>query len=180
MADTPERWVDINGYEGYYQVSDRGRIKSLGRNVTHNGTTVFQQERIMCHWCGITSLYDCVRLHKNGVRQKFSVHRLVAEHFLPTWDPALEVNHIDGNRYNNAAENLEMCTRKENVRHSIIHLLKNDYGEKSANAKLTNAQAREIRIIYREGKMTQEAIAAKYGVCSQTISAIIRYKKYIR
>lgn len=180
MTDTFERWVDINGYEGYYQVSDRGHIKSLGRDIMYNGTTVFQKERIMSHWCGITSLYDCVRLYKNGVRKKFSVHRLVARHFLPTWNPALEVNHIDGNRYNNAAENLEMCTHKENVRHSIIHLLKNDYGEKSANAKLTNAQAHKIREIFQTGQTTQAALAAQYGVCSQTISAIIRYKKYIR
>lgn len=180
MSEVPEQWVDISGYEGYYQVSDRGRIKSLGRNVMHNGVSTYQKERIMCHWCGITSLYDCVRLYKYGVRKKFSVHRLVAEHFLPTWNPTLEVNHIDGNRNNNAAVNLEMCTRKENVRHSIIHLLKNDYGEKSSNAKLTNAQAHEIRKTYREGKMTQAALAAKYGVCNQTISAIIRYKKYIR
>lgn len=180
MSEVPERWVDISGYEGYYQVSDRGRIKSLERIVVHNGTSHLQPELIMRPWQGITALYDCVRLYKNGVRKKFSVHRLVAEHFLPTWNPALEVNHINGNRYNNAVVNLEMCTRKENVRHSIIHFLKNDYGEKSANAKLTNAQAREIRKTYREGKMTQAALAAKYGVCNQTISAIIRYKKYIR
>ena len=52
----------------------------------------------MCHWCGTTSLYDCVRLYKGGVGKKFSVHRLVAQHFLPDWNPGLEVNHIDGNR----------------------------------------------------------------------------------
>lgn len=180
MADTPERWLNIKGYEKAYQVSDRGRVKSLERYVSHDNITYLQPERIMCHWCGITSLYDCVRLYKNGQRQKFSVHRLVAQHFLPTWDERLEVNHIDGNRYNNAVTNLEMCTHQQNVQHSIAHFLKNDYGEKSSNAKLTNAQAHEIRRIYREGKTTQQTLAMRYGVCPQTISSIIRYKKYIR
>lgn len=180
MVEQPERWMDIKGYEGYYQVSDQGRVKSLARYISYQGITRFQGERIMSHWCGITSLYDCVRLYKNGVREKFSVHRLVAEHFLPEWNPKLEVNHIDGDRYNNAASNLEMCTHQDNVRHAIIHFLKNDYGEKSRNAKLTNSQARQIRSIYQEGTTRQAELALQFGVCPQTISAITRYKKYIR
>lgn len=180
MCEQPERWVDISGYEGYYQVSDLGRIKSLERMVVHNGTSHLQPELIMRPWPGITSLYGCVRLYKQGIGKKFSVHRIVAQHFLPTWNPALEVNHIDGNRDNNAATNLEMCTHKQNVRHSIIHLLKNYYGEKSANAKLTNKQAAQIRAAYNAGSTTQQALAAQYRVSRQTISAIVRYKKYIR
>lgn len=175
-----EQWLDIKGFEGYYQVSNLGRVKSLGRNVTHGSTSWFQPERIMCHWCGTTSLYDCVRLYKNGSRKKFSVHRLVAEYFLPDWDPNLEVNHIDGNRYNNAASNLRMITHPEIVRHSIILQLKNDYGEKSAKAKLTNAQAAEIRRRYRTESISQAYLASKYLVSRQTISSIVRYKKYIR
>ena len=95
----------------------KGVIKSATKVVsralkggTSGGITRTQSERILLHWRGKTSLYDCVRLYKNGVGEKFSVHRLVAEYFLDDWDIELEVNHIDGNRYNNAAENLEMCT----------------------------------------------------------------------
>ena len=72
-----------------------------------------------------------MRLYKNGNGEKFSVHRIVAAHFLDDWDPELEVNHIDGNRYNNAVENLEMCTHQRNMEHAIANDLKNDYGEKS-------------------------------------------------
>ena len=97
MADTREIWVDIKNYEGKYKISNLGRVKSLERQVSHDGITWTQPERIMCHWCGTTSLYDCVRLYKGGVGKKFSVHRLVAQHFLPDWNPGLEVNHIDGN-----------------------------------------------------------------------------------
>lgn len=172
--------MDVKRFEGYYQVSDQGRVKSLARYVTHDGITRYQEERIMSPWRGYTSLYNCVRLYKNGNRTKYSVHRLVAEHFLPSWDPYLEVNHIDGDRDNNKVSNLEMCTHQENVRHSIIHFLKNDYGEKSSNAKLRNLQAQEIRRRYRAGGISQAALAQQYKVCPQTISAIVRYKKYIR
>ena len=110
MTDTREIWVDIKNYEGKYRISNKGRIKSLERQVSHGGITWIQPERIMSHWCGTTSYYDCVRLYKGGVGTKFSVHRLVAQHFLPEWNPKLEVNHIDGDRYNNNADNLEMCT----------------------------------------------------------------------
>ena len=113
MADTREIWVDIKNYEGKYKISNLGRVKSLERQVSHDGITWTQPERIMCHWCGTTSLYDCVRLYKGGVGKKFSVHRLMAQHFLPDWNPGLEVNHIDGNRDNNRADNLEMYAPAE-------------------------------------------------------------------
>jgi len=170
MADTREIWVDIKNYEGKYKISNLGRVKSLERQVSHDGIT----------WCGTTSLYDCVRLYKGGVGKKFSVHRLVAQHFLPDWNPGLEVNHIDGNRDNNRADNLEMCTHQRNMEHAIAGGLKRDYGEKSVNAKLTNGQAEEIRVRYSSGQASQNSLAKQYGVSRQTVSAIIRYKKYIR
>ena len=179
MADTREIWVDIKNYEGKYKISNLGRVKSLERQVSHDGITWTQPERIMCHWCGTTSLYDCVRLYKGGVGKKFSVHRLVAQHFLPDWNPGLEVNHIDGNRDNNRADNLEMCTHQRNMEHAIAGGLKRDYGEKSVNAKLTNGQAEEIRVRYSSGQASQNSLAKQYGVSRQTVSAIIRYKKYI-
>ena len=172
--------LDIKNYEGKYKISNLGRVKSLERQVSHDGITWTQPERIMCHWCGTTSLYDCVRLYKGGVGKKFSVHRLVAQHFLPDWNPGLEVNHIDGNRDNNRADNLEMCTHQRNMEHAIAGGLKRDYGEKSVNAKLTNGQAEEIRVRYSPGQASQNSLAKQYGVSRQTVSAIIRYKKYIR
>ena len=163
MADTREIWVDIKNYEGKYRISNLGRVKSLERQVSHDGITWIQPERIMC-----------------GVGKKFSVHRLVAQHFLPDWNPGLEVNHIDGNRDNNRADNLEMCTHQRNMEHAIAGGLKRDYGEKSVNAKLTNGQAEEIRVRYSSGQASQNSLAKQYGVSRQTVSAIIRYKKYIR
>ena len=175
-----ERWLDVKGFEKLYQISDQGQVKSLGRYVTHGNTTFYQEEHNMSQWCGTTSFYNCVRLYKNGSQKKYSVHRLVAQHFLPNWNPKLEVNHIDGNIDNNAVSNLQMCTRQENVRHAIMHFLKNDYGERSSNSKLKNLQAQEIRRKYQAGQTTQAILAKQYGVSPQTISAIVRYKKYIR
>ena len=135
----------------------------------------------MSHWCrDHLPYYDCVRLYKGGVGTKFSVHRLVAQHFLQEWNPKLEVNHIDGDRYNNTADNLEMCTHQRNMEHAIAGGLKQDYGEKSVNAKLTNAQAEEARVKYFSGKVSQNTLAKQYGVSRQTVNAIVRYKKYIR
>ena len=166
MADTQETWVDIHGYEGCYQVSDFGRVKNL--------------KRVMSPWSGTTSAYLCVRLYRSGIQKKFSIHRLVAEHFLKEWDVNLEVNHKDGNRFNNAAVNLEMCTHRYNMQHAILEGLKNDCGEKSSRAKLANAQAEEIRKIYGQGGISQATLGRLYGVSRQTVSMIIRYKKYIR
>ena len=73
-----------------------------------------------------------------------------------------------------------MYTPNEYVEHAIANDLKNDYGEKSKNAKLTNAQAEEIREKYYAGGVTQSELATRYGVCPQTISCIVRHKKYIR
>lgn len=144
MADTREIWVDIKNYEGKYKISNLGRVKSLERQVSHDGITWTQPERIMCHWCGTTSLYDCVRLYKGGVGKKFSVHRLVAQHFLPDWNPGLEVNHIDGNRDNNRADNLEMCTHQRNMEHAIAGGLKRDYGERQTDQRAGGRDTGEV------------------------------------
>ena len=79
MADTREIWVDIKNYEGKYKISNLGRVKSLERQVSHNGITWIQPERIMCHWCGTTSLYDCVRLYKGGVGKTTTAINLANE-----------------------------------------------------------------------------------------------------
>jgi DNA invertase Pin-like site-specific DNA recombinase len=73
-----------------------------------------------------------------------------------------------------------MCTHQRNMEHAIAGGLKRDYGEKSVNAKLTNGQAEEIRVRYSSGQASQNSLAKQYGVSRQTVSAIIRYKKYIR
>ena len=105
-----EIWKDIAGYEGVYQVSNLGRVRSIRRKTN----TI----------CGkiLTPIltyqgYERVRLYKNGKSRLFLVHRLVAGAFVVNLDNKPMVNHIDENKRNNCANNLEWCTHIENCYH---------------------------------------------------------------
>lgn len=174
-----EIWIDIHQYEGIYQVSSLGRIRSVDRLVFNGQKHYFKNGRILKVWTGKTSAYQQISLSHNGHIVNQLVHRIVAEHFLSDWDKSLEVNHIDGDKHNNSVANLEMCTRQENILHSIKRGLKQDYGEKSHNSKLTNEEAFAIRIQHSQG-VPQKSLAARYRVCKQTICDIVHNKKYIR
>lgn len=105
-----EEWRDIIGYEGLYQVSSLGRVKSLRKNIIMKFIT--------------RSGYYNLVLRKNGQRKSKQVHRLVAEAFIPNPDNLPIVNHIDYNRKNNKVENLEWCTQKQNVLWSVCNMKK--------------------------------------------------------
>ncbi|WP_347081088.1 NUMOD4 motif-containing HNH endonuclease, partial [Bacteroides uniformis] len=154
--DEEEIWKDIHHYEGIYQVSSCGRIRSVGRYVRNATSQYWRNGQIIKPWVGGTSPYYNVSLASDGKICKKLIHRLVAEHFLDDWNAAKEVNHKDGNKHNNRSDNLEMCTRQENVMHSMVHKLRDDYGENSVNAKLTNEQADHIRRLHRSGVMQNE------------------------
>ena len=114
-----EVWKDIPDYEGLYQASSYGRIKRLPRiaykkdgKVHRSFKEVITEGTIT--YCSIGLVGRLVRVSKNGVSKKMTVHRLVASAFLGKSD--LTVNHIDGNRLNNHIENLEWCSLAENIR----------------------------------------------------------------
>ena len=117
-----EHWVDIPQYEGAYQVSDMGRIRSLTRrrlvNNCYGGVSyrTDQSRIIIPHSNG--NGYQYVSLRDGETRKNFYVHRLVAQAFCNKPQGKDYVNHIDYNRANNAAANLEWCTAKENIAHS--------------------------------------------------------------
>ena len=106
-----EEWKDIKGYEGYYQISNFGRVKSLPRDV---GSDRCKKESIMK-----TSLdkdgYENLVLRKNGKQRHFRVNRLVAEAFLENPNNYPQVNHKDEDKTNNNVNNLEWCSAKYNV-----------------------------------------------------------------
>ena len=105
-----EEWKDIKGYEGIYQISNKGRVKTLGNNKT-------KKEKIRDGKIDNRG-YKRISLCKNGKDKKYSIHRLVAEAFLPNPDNLPVVNHKDENKLNNNVENLEWCTQEYNVNYS--------------------------------------------------------------
>ncbi len=104
-----EIFKDIKGYEGLYQVSNLGRVKSFNRG----------KERILKP-CLDRYGYFHVTLSKNGKQKGCTIHRLVATTFIPNPNNLPQINHIDGNKTNNKIENLEWCTAQENVTHRDI------------------------------------------------------------
>lgn len=115
MKNEQEIWKDVKNFEGFYQVSNLGRVKSLERLVRHKpGQHRLVKERILSP-CQDNCGYLHVRLANDGVYKLFKVHRLVAMHFLESYSEDLTVNHINHDRTDNRAENLEMLTLKENI-----------------------------------------------------------------
>lgn len=105
-----EIWKDIEGYEGLYQVSNLGRFKSVFRYFKILKCTKYKDG------------YVRVDLYKNGKVKRYLAHRLVAQTFIPNPQNKPQVNHIDENKENNCIENLEWCTRSENMNHGTAML----------------------------------------------------------
>ena len=117
-----EIWKDIKDFEGYYQVSNLGKVKSLKRTVKRkDGFTQSYNERILKP--SITNKnYELVMLCKNHKIFAKSVHRLVAEAFVPNEDNKPVVDHIDTNIHNNCADNLKWVTQQENCLNPITRI----------------------------------------------------------
>jgi hypothetical protein len=107
-----EIYKDIQGFEGLYQVSNLGNVKSL--KTKNKKEKLLAQENSKSK----NTHYKRVKLHKNGEYKRFLLHRLVAIHFIPNTDNKPQVNHIDNNTCNNSVPNLEWCTGAENMKHS--------------------------------------------------------------
>lgn len=112
-----EIWKDVEGYEGIYQVSNQGRVKSLPRVTLLNGGRRREEPEVIMTYT-LRSGYPTLVLRKKGVRKSAQIHRLVAAAFIPNPLKLSIVNHKDYDRTNNHAENLEWCTQLENVRWS--------------------------------------------------------------
>lgn len=129
-----EKWQDIKGYEGLYQISNLGNVKSLTRIVNQGK---YGKQRIIAEKVMMVNNngngYLIVALWKNSKRKQHYIHRLVAEHFVEKANASANVvNHIDFNIRNNIASNLEWVTQAENVRHSVNRMRKPRTVTKSA------------------------------------------------
>lgn len=174
-----ELWKDIKEYEGCYQVSNLGRIKSLDRMTNNQYGEYFMKGRILKNSIIKDKGYCRVSLNNGNGKISKRVHRLVAEAFIPNPENKPEVNHKDGNKLNNCVSNLEWCTNKENIEHSIrTGLKKHCNGCSNSSSKFTEEDIIFIRKNYkkRDPMYGGVALARRYSCCPQTIYDIVTKK----
>lgn len=160
-----ETWKPVKGYENYF-VSDLGRVKT-------------KQGRYKKINYGICK-YGYLDLWKDNKSKRFRVHRLVAEQFVPNPYNKEQVNHIDGNKKNNQANNLEWVTPKENIQHAINNNLSSiKFGSRNHSAKLTESDVLYIRDVAKKTKTVRE-LAEQFNVSTTNIYNIINNKKWLK
>lgn len=124
MLYTKEIWKDVVGYNGVYEISNLGHIRSTDRVIMRKGSpSKLSGKRLKTH---LVQGYETVTLHKNGKRKPEYIHRLVLIAFGERVPGKNTVNHIDGNKLNNKIDNLEWCTIAENNAHAIRMGLRSD------------------------------------------------------
>ncbi len=167
-----ENWRDIPGFEGFYQASDHGSIKSLVRAVPmSDGRTYRVKEKMLKQsWNGA---YRHVILSSSGREETMLVHRLVLLAFVGSCPDGMEARHLDGNTENNRLDNLEWGTPKENHEDRVRHKTAR-YGRAF---RLSSGQRQRIRKLKARGELNtamRMELAKEYGVCFGTICRYVR------
>lgn len=172
---TNEIWKPIKGFENSHEVSNMGRVRSLDRTDAM-GRHI--RGKVLCN-VQQTSGYYSLWISFHGKNRRYLVHRLVADAFVDNPESKPHVNHKNGIKTDNRAENLEWVTRSENIKHSYEYLgrvspMKGNHRPATWSRKLTDAQADTIR----KSPKTGRELAAEYGVDPMTISNIRTGKLY--
>lgn len=175
QAQCSDEWVDVPETNGQYQVSRSGAIRSVPCGIRRGR----QRGRVLNPSPNAARKgYVSVRLCVTGKPSRIvAVHRIVAAVFIGPCPDGLQVNHKDGNKANNAAENLEYVTCRENIRHcwkNNLHGTEHCRGANNRHSKLTEDQVREIRQL--SGTIKQTELAKRFSVTSTTICAIVARK----
>lgn len=166
-----EVWKDVTGFEGYYQVSNRGQVRSIARNVEY-GAWGHQSLEGKLLKPGINKLgYLRVVLFANHKQETVAVHRLVAKEFIPNPDGKRTVNHKNGIKTDNRVENLEWATYGENHKHAYISGIRNPPSEHPV------LQLSKDGEVITEYKSIQEAERTT-GIAGPNICACCKGKRY--
>lgn len=178
-----EIWKPVVGYEGLYEISNKGRLKGLSREY-----------QVKCRWGSLVSKKMPEKLYKpymteqgywatflfNQGRKHVSIHRLVATAFCENPDNKPHVNHKDSNRLNNTTENLEFCTHQENMIHGYKYGNKTiplTIGSNNGRALVSELVVIEIRKLYKEGSRPLE-LQKKYNMTRGALEGIIYNKNW--
>jgi hypothetical protein len=170
-----EVWKDVKGYEGYYQVSSHGRVRSLDRHVRRcSETTRFAAGRIMRQFRNKPKGgYHTVNLRREGGCKTHYVHRMVCESFHGPCPEGMEASHADDIRHHNYPGNLSWQTHAENIRVRGING-GDTHGESNGCSKLTRPCVHIIIAMCNSGNYRHREIAAMFNVKREAISKIAR------
>jgi hypothetical protein len=163
-----EQWRPVPGYEGSYEVSDLGRIKSLPKR--RRGERILQGSTC-------TDGYLQVGLCCGGMTRRL-VHSIVAEVFIGPRPEGLQINHIDGDKKNNDRRNLEYVTPRENIRHSFdtgLHVA--PHGEAHCRAKLRPWHVRGIRYAVANG-VDRRRLREAFGITAGGIDSVVSRRSW--
>ena len=169
-----EVWLPVVGFEGFYEVSDLGRVRSILRSVRKTPAKKAAYDHVVparVMSASLRSGYPSVTLYREGVKTRHSVHRLVARAFIGSCPPGAFVCHCDGNPMNSHAVNLRYDTPRENSADMIRHG-RSLVGKRNHLAKLDEAAVRQIRA--QRGVQSQSQLARQFGVTKQAIGYVQR------
>lgn len=174
-----EIWKDIPGYEGMYECSNYGNIKSVDRNIENSLIGSFIKKGI--HKSpSMRGNYLKVALSKNGVVKQISVHRIIAETFITNFNGKKCVNHKNGIKTDNRVENLEWNSYSENTNHSYKNGLQvSQKGSSHGKSKTNENDVLEMRNMYRNDSLSVSAIAKMYNLSVPTVSEIVNNKSWV-
>lgn len=176
MSDAIERWVPVDGWEDFYEVSDWARVRGLDRLVPRNGRVVFVRGQILAQPPDSHG-YHRVNLCRGGKYVTRKVHVLVAEAFIGPCPEGEEVRHGPNGQHDNTPANLSYGTRSQNNEDKIrdgTHL----YGSRVGWAKLTEGAVRECRARYSTGGATFRSLADEFGVGIATMHHAVTGKQW--
>lgn len=167
MSEIIEIWKPVVGYESLYSVSSLGRVRSEERLVVRSGgNNYLQKARIMKPGAGVKSRYLSLALSNKGETRTHYAHHLVLAAFVGPMAPGQEACHCDGNRTNNAEDNLRWGTRKENHADKNLHGT-SPIGERHPMAKLSEKQVLALRSRRNEGASFTD-LSNEFGVTRMT------------
>jgi len=161
----------IIGYEGLYEIDIEGNINSIARKGTKGGKISLIKDE-----------YYEVVLCKNSKMKRFNLHRLIAIHFIDNPNNYTQVNHIDGNKFNNDISNLEWCNNSMNQLHAYKNGLRiSAHGSKNGNSKLNENDIIAIRKVASESGRYygRKILAEKYNVSEAHIKDIVNKRRNI-